>query len=90
MLFIVKLVASTRDTGEKWLMEASVATLLLITASVIISCVVVDYAVNVIQQTMNTTNLPQLDRIRNLEQNLLSQTDGVINGTLSDFPSPTP
>ena len=60
-------------------METAVATLLLITASVVLACVVVDYAVNALQNTLNTTNIPQLDRLKNIENNLLNQTN-VYNG----------
>ncbi len=35
-------------------MEATVATLLLVTASVILACVVVTYAVNIVQVTVDT------------------------------------
>jgi hypothetical protein len=72
-------------------METTVATLLLITSSVILMCVVVDYAVTTVQQTLNTQNIPQLDRIRGMENNLLNQTDSVFNQTQPDLPTqPSP
>jgi hypothetical protein len=72
-------------------MEATIATLLLITSSVILMCVVVDYAVTIVQQTLNTQNIPQLDRIRSIEGNLLNQTDSVFNQTQTEMPiQPSP
>lgn len=74
-------------------METAVATLLLITAAVVLSCVVINYAVNTIGQTLNTSNIPQLNKLNNLENNLLNQTV-TFNSTEpqlpTDSPSPTP
>lgn len=60
-------------------MQTTVATLLFVTSAVILACVVVDYAVQACEQTLDTESLPQFDRIRNLEDNLLNQTDTLIN-----------
>jgi hypothetical protein len=77
--------------GEgKEALETAVATLLLITAAVVIACVVVDFAVNTVEQTLNTQNLPQLDRLKNLQNNLLNQTDNIINGTMHQLPCEPP
>ena len=73
-------------------MQGAMTTLLLITASVVLTCVVVDYAVNVAETTLGTTNLPQLDRLRNLEHNILNQTDYLLNQTQTiqpETPAPT-
>ena len=70
-------------------METAVASLLLITASVVLACVVVDYAVSALQNTINTTNIPQLDRLRNIENSLLNQTNNY-NGTQLQLPSEPP
>jgi len=73
-------------------MQGTLATILLLTAAVVLTCVVIDYAVNVVEQTVGTTNLPQLDRIRNLENSVLNQTDALanqmqtVNGTLASPP----
>lgn len=56
-------------------METGVAALLLITASVAFACVVVDFAVSSMQQTLNVTNNPQLDRLKSIENSLMNQTD---------------
>jgi|WetSurMetagenome_2_1015567.scaffolds.fasta_scaffold155455_1 hypothetical protein len=68
-------------------MQNTLAALLLITSVVVLTSVVVGYAVNIAEQTLGTTNLPQLDHLRNLQSNLLNQTDNVItqiqNGNLT-------
>ena len=75
---------------EKKALETAVATLLLITAAVVLTCVVVNYAVSTVEQTLNTNNIPQLDPLKNLENNLLNQTD-LFNGTQPQLPSqPSP
>ena len=64
-------------------MQTTVATLLLITSAVILTCVVIDYAVVVVQQTVQTTNIPQLDKLRSIENSVLNQTDSLFNQTTS-------
>jgi hypothetical protein len=59
-------------------MQASLATLLLVTSAVLLTSVVIGYAVSVTEQVLGTSNLPQLDRLRNLESNLLNQTDTLL------------
>jgi hypothetical protein len=74
-------------------LQSTVATLLLITASVVLTCVVIDYATSITQVTLQTTNIPQLDRLRNLENSVLNQTDSLLNQTLptiQNSPIPTP
>jgi hypothetical protein len=71
-------------------LETAVATLLLITASVVIACVVVDYAVNTIQQTINTQNMPQLDRLKSIEANIMNGTSNIYNSTMPDLPTQPP
>ena len=71
-------------------METAVATLLLVTAAVVLTCVVVTYAVSTLEQTLNTNNIPQLNRLQDLENNLLNQTS-IFNGTQPQLPStPSP
>jgi hypothetical protein len=68
-------------------MQGSLATLMLVTSAVLLTTVVIGFAVSVCEQTLGTTNVPQLDRIRNLENTLLNQTDTLIdqvqNGNLT-------
>jgi len=69
-------------------MEAAVATLLLVTASVVLACVVVTYAVTSIEQTINTQNIPQIAQLKSFENRLLNETN-TVNGALQQAPSPT-
>jgi hypothetical protein len=57
---------------------------------VLLACVVVDFAVNIVQQTLNTEHIPQLDRIRSIENGILNQTDGYFNQTIPEPPSIPP
>lgn len=62
-------------------METTVAALLLVTASVVLACVVVEYAVNIIQVTVDTHNIPEVNKLQDYVNNLLDETKGSINGT---------
>jgi hypothetical protein len=67
-------------------MQGTLSTLLLISACVMITCVVVDYAATVVQSTTQT-NTPSLNRLKQMEQALLNQTDALwtqTNQTLSE------
>ncbi len=67
-------------------MQSTLATLLLITSAVVLTCVVVDYAVVVVEQTLQTADVPELDQIRNLAHSLLNQTENVLNQTQPQSP----
>ena len=60
-------------------MHTSVIALLFVTTAVVMSCVVVDYAVITCEQTVDPENSPQIERIRELESMLMNQTDYVFN-----------
>jgi len=60
-------------------MQTPVATLLFVTSAVVLACLVVDYALVITEQTIDTEASPQIDRIRNLENMILNQTDTLIN-----------
>lgn len=62
-------------------MQDSVATLLLVTAAVILTCVVVNYAITTIQETLNTENIPEFARLRDLQNEMLNQTTQLFNAT---------
>ncbi|XES76415.1 MAG: hypothetical protein ACBZ72_09555 [Candidatus Bathyarchaeia archaeon] len=67
--------------------------MLLLTSAVILTCVVIDYAVVVVQSALQTSNIPQLDRLRALEDSVLNQTDSLFNQTLpqtQQTPLPSP
>jgi len=68
--------------------QTTVATLLLITSAVLLTCVVIDYAVGIIQQTLNTDNIPQLAKIRDIENRIQNQTDSLFNQAPSEPPTP--
>jgi hypothetical protein len=70
-------------------MEATVAALLLVTASVVLSCVVVEYAVNIVQVTVDTHNFPEVKKLQDYVDNLLNETQGAINGTAVQVPDPS-
>jgi hypothetical protein len=71
-------------------LETTVAALLLVTSTVVLACIVVDYAVTIVQQTLNTDNIPQLARIKNIENSLLNQTDNLFNQTAPELPGQPP
>ena len=75
---------------RKKALETTVATLLLVASTLILACVVVDYAVSVMEQTLSTQNIPQLDRIRSIQDSILNQTDQLFNGTLGQLPTQPP
>ena len=67
-------------------MQSTVATLLLVTTAVVLVCVVVNYSVTVMEQSLNSQNIPQMSNIRNLENNLLNQTSQLMNETQPQIP----
>ncbi len=67
-------------------METTVATLLLVASAVVLACVVVNYAVTVAEQTLNSENIPELGRIKAFQNNLLNRTDSLFNQTLPQMP----
>ncbi len=70
-------------------METTVATLLLVSASVVLACVVVNYAINTALVTMNTDSLPEVDQLKEYISQYQNETDAIIRG-LDSQPSPTP
>jgi len=74
---------------EKVELQNTVAALLLVTASVVLACIVVDYAVVIVQNTLQTTNIPQLERLKSIENSLLNETDYLWNQTQA-IPQSTP
>jgi hypothetical protein len=59
--------------------QTTVATLMFVTSAVILACVVVDYAVVTFEQTLDTEDMPQIDRIQKMEDMILNQTDNVFS-----------
>jgi hypothetical protein len=60
-------------------MQTTIATLLFVTSAVILACVVVDYTIVIFEQTLDTENSPQIDRVREIENMVLNQTDNLVN-----------
>jgi len=46
---------------------------------VILACVVVDYTIVIFEQTLDTENSPQIDRVREIENMVLNQTGNLVN-----------
>jgi hypothetical protein len=67
-------------------MEATIAALLLVTASVVLACVVVNYAVNIVQVTIDTHNFPEVNKLQDYVNNLLNQTQTTMNGNPVQMP----
>ncbi len=65
-------------------MQSTLATLLLVTSAVVLTCVVVEFAVVSMEQTLQTSNMPQMDRIRNLESMMLNQTENLFNQAMTN------
>jgi hypothetical protein len=62
-------------------MQSTVAALLLVTSAVVLACVVVDYAVVVFQETLQSNSLPQLEQLKDAQNTLLNQTESLFNQT---------
>ena len=50
-----------------------------VTSAVILACIVVEYAVVTFEQTFETEDVPQIDRIRKMENMILNQTNNLLN-----------
>jgi hypothetical protein len=75
----------SEETGEG--MESSVAALLLVTSTVVLSCIVVVYAVDTVQQSFSGQS-PQMQLINSIQERILNQTS-LFNGTLPEMPYAT-
>jgi hypothetical protein len=60
-------------------MQTTVATLAFVTAAVLLSCVVVEFAVVTCEQTLDTEDMPQMDRIRQMEETIANQTSNLLS-----------
>jgi len=69
-------------------MESSVAALLLVTSTVVLSCIVVVYAVDAMQQTISGQS-PQAQLINEIQARIINQTS-IFDGTLPSLPTSTP
>jgi hypothetical protein len=71
-------------------MQTSVAALILIVSAVVFSCLVVDYAINIVEATMDTENIPQLARLREMQQMFLNETDALLYNQTLPEPAESP
>ena len=71
-------------------MQSSVATLLLVTAAVMLVCVVINYSVSVMEQSLSPKNSALLDPARNLASKLQNQTNQFVNDIQPELPSQPP
>jgi hypothetical protein len=69
-------------------METTVAALLLITSTVVLSCIVIVYAVDTIQQSFSGDSA-QMQLINRIQENILNQTT-LFNSTSLVIATPTP
>jgi hypothetical protein len=60
-------------------LESTVAALLLLTSTVIIACVVVTYAVNIAEATINADDFPAIGQLKQLQDSILNQTSNLYN-----------
>ncbi len=70
-------------------METTVATLLLVTASVVLACIVVNYAIGIVQVTINPP-AEQLNPLQNYITNKLNQTNSMFNEFTPELPTDLP
>lgn|GEM_PF-1546016 len=76
-------------------MESTVAALLLVTATVVLSCFVVVYTVNTVTQTFSGES-PTMQLMNRIQDSILNSTltddgtFGILNATATPTPTPTP
>lgn len=76
---------------EKESLQTSVATLMLVTAAVVLCCIVINYSVTIAQQTANNATNPYYGQMENLTRQLSDQTTQLFNQTQQPNPGiPTP
>jgi hypothetical protein len=62
-------------------MQNELSVLLLITASVMITCVVISYGVGIVQTTLNIKDSPELAKITAIQQSIMNQTEALQSQT---------
>ncbi len=71
-------------------MQTVVASLLFVVSATLLACVVVNYAVNIVENTLKMTDIPEIERIREIQEYLYNQTDSVLNQTMPELSEPLP
>jgi hypothetical protein len=69
-------------------MEATVAALLLVTASVVFACVVIGYAINIAQATMDSDDFAQVSPLQDYIYSVLNQTNNALDSSIGSTPIP--
>ena len=62
-------------------MQTELSVLLLVTASVMLTCVVIGYGVSIFETAMNNSDVPELQKISSIKDSVLNQTDSLLNET---------
>jgi len=70
-------------------MQTQVASLLMIVSSVVLASVVVGFAVGITEQTVSVDDNSQIERIQNLQDQLMNQTSTWLNGLQADVTNQT-
>lgn len=70
-------------------MQTQVASLLMIVSSVVLASVVVGFAVGITEQTVSVDDNSQIERIQNLQDQLMNQTSTWLNGLQTDVTNQT-
>ncbi|MCX8153677.1 MAG: hypothetical protein N3E52_04510 [Candidatus Bathyarchaeota archaeon] len=69
-------------------MEGVVAALLLVVSATLLACVVVNYAVTIVENILQMNDVPEIDRIREIQEYLYNQTDRTLNETIPEVTLP--
>lgn len=67
--------------------QSTLTSSVLITSVVVLACVLIDYAVTIVQETVQNTDIQQLDRLKNLEGIISNQTGMLFNQTQPPIPN---
>jgi hypothetical protein len=68
-------------------MQTQVASILMITSTVIFASIVVGLAATITEQTLSVEDNEQLQRIQNLQDQMLNQTSTWLDGLQQQYPS---
>jgi hypothetical protein len=86
----LKLIEKVFVRKDVFSMDTVVASLLLVVSATLLACVIVNYAINIVENTLQMTDIPEIDRIREIQEYLYNQTDSIINQTMPELSDPLP
>ncbi len=81
---------SKNFSGGDARMQSTLASLLLISAVVVSTCIVISYGIVIMEETVQIENFPQLDRLRSLGYTIENQTQNLQNQTKALIPNEAP